>query len=426
MGDLGEQMRSRVPNAKATRPMRVLMLDLWATVPYYTAYLSRALKRAGVQVQAASITYYLDRATLQRCGLRPQPGLLDLVGKLDLPRSPRRVLKLAEGLLNLLALSARVLLRPPAILHVQFLPLLLSRLPLDRWFVLLCQRRGVPLVLTVHDLLPHDTGEAHRVTYARLYGQADALICHSAHIEERLTAEFGVSPDRIAVIPHGPFFFDIPVPEAGTIRNRLGVAPGQAMILWQGIIFPYKGVDLLLNAWQRLEQGATPDAAVPDPAGRDTADQACLVIMGTGEAGLTASLTAQAQRLGLRNVRFHLSFCSPEDLVAAYRAAAAVVYPYRAITTSGALATGLSLGKAIVASRLPVFEEVLTEGETAMFANPDNPEELATAIHKIVREPALRSHLETNVQAMNFSERTWEEIAQRTEAVYQSVIAGRD
>ena len=418
-------MRSPVPSAKATKPTRVLMMDLWATVPYYTAYLSRALNRAGVQVQVASMTYYLDRATLQRCGLRPQPGLLDVVGRLDLPRSSRRVLKLAEGLLNLLALSARVLLRPPEILHVQFLPLLLSRLPLDRWFVALCERRGVPFVLTVHDLLPHDTGEAHRSTYARLYAQADALICHSAHVKERLTAEFGVVPDRIAIIPHGPFFFDVPAPEADTTRDRLGVAPGQAMILWQGIIFPYKGVDLLLNAWQRLEQRATPEAAGSDPAGRDTRDQPWLVIMGTGEAGLLTSLTAQAQRLGLRNVRFHLNFCSPENLVAAYRAAAAVVYPYRAITTSGALATGLSLGKAIVASRLPVFEELLMEGETVLFANPNDPVELAKAIRKVLREPGLRSHLENSVQAMNFGERTWAEIAQRTEAVYRSVMEGR-
>ena len=40
-----------------------------------------------------------------------------------------------------------------------------------------------------------------------------------------------------------------------------------------------------------------------------------------------------------------IAFASAEELVALYRAADIVVYPYRAITTSGALATGLALGQ---------------------------------------------------------------------------------
>ena len=38
----------------------------------------------------------------------------------------------------------------------------------------------------------------------------DAIICHSDHVEARLVEEFSVSRDKISVIPHGPFFYDIP------------------------------------------------------------------------------------------------------------------------------------------------------------------------------------------------------------------------
>ena len=383
------------------------MLDLWATVPYYTAYLSRALRSEGVEVQVASITYYLDRGCFRRCGLHLQPGAMDLVGRLNLPRTARRILKLAEGVLNLLGLAVRVLLKPPQVLHVQYLPLLLSRFPLDAWFVGFCQRRGVPFVLTVHDLLPHDTGEAHRAAYARLYARADALICHSPHIKTRLEGEFGIGSERIAVIPHGPFFFDLPASEPERPREALGERADQTMVLWQGILFPYKGVDLLLNAWQRVE--------------REAAGEFCLLVLGTGDPQLLARLQAQAQQLELQHVRFDLRFCSAAELVAAYRAAAMVVYPYRAITTSGALATGLSLGKAIVASRLPVFEELLRDGESALFADPEDPEELAGAILRMGQERGLREHLEEKVRAMQFSERTWESIAQATASVYRSV-----
>lgn len=392
------------------RAPRVFMMDLWATVPYYTAYLSKALRQIGVEVQVGSMTYYLDRSCYTGRGLRTSPGLMDVVGRLHLPKVARRVLKFGEGWLNLLALRTRFRRRAPDVLHVQYLPLLRSRLPFDRRFVRWCQRRGIPAVLTVHDLLPHDTGNAHRTLYRELYSGMDALICHSGHVRSRLVDEFAIAPDKISVIPHGPFFFDIRVENAAEALRELGVPPGKRMVLWQGIILPYKGVDLLLNAWQKIEQQTT---------------DLCLVVLGTGDPGLIASLEGQARQLGLQNVRFLPRFCSSEELVAAYRAAEMVVYPYRAITTSGALATGLSLGRAIVASRLPVFEELLRDRENGLLADPNDAADLAEAILTLDRDPELRSRLEQEVKAMNFSEKVWQAIAADTAGVYERVCADR-
>ena len=392
---------------QAPRGPRILMMDLWATVPYYTAYLSRALLQNGADVQIGSITYYLDRACFRSRGLKAEPGVSDLVAKLDLPRTARRALKLAEGSVNLAALSLRALSRAPDIVHVQFLTLLRSRLPVDLWFVRLCRNRGSRLVLTVHDLLPHDTGDAHRAVYQRLYAEMDALICHSGHIRNRLVTEFGVPEGKIAVIPHGPFFYDLPEGDPERARTALGVASGQQIVLWQGIIFPYKGVDLLLAAWKQVEAAST---------------QMTLLVLGTGDPSLLEGLQRQAQDLGLRRVRFDLRFCSAEELVAAYRAAAVVVYPYRAITTSGALATGLALGKAIVASDLPVFREALVDGETALLVDPEDPERLARALLRAVGEPGLRERLGTNVAALRFGDQSWQEIARATQTVYANVL----
>ncbi len=388
-----------------TKP-RVFIMDLWATVPYYTAYLSRALRSAGVEVQIGSITYYLDRDCFRGRGLRLQPGFSDVVGRLDLHRMARRVLKLTEGIGNLTGLSLRFTVRAPDVIHVQFLPLLRSRFPIDLWFLRFCQARGSRLVLTVHDLLPHDTGEAHRATYAALYAEMDALICHSAHIRTRLQDEFGVPEAKISVIPHGPFFYDLPVTGGNIAASSPGV-PRAPTVLWQGIVFPYKGVDLLLSAWRRVE---------------DACESVRLVVLGTGDPALLASLQQQAHDLHLRRVTFDFRFCSAEELVAAYRAATVVVYPYRAITTSGAIATGLALGKGIVASDLPVFRELLTDGETALLVNPADPAQLADALLRVTQDPNLRAQLTRNVEAMHFGDQVWEQIAQQTLLVYQRVL----
>jgi glycosyltransferase involved in cell wall biosynthesis len=383
-------------------------MDLWATVPYYTAYLSNALLKEHVALTVGSISYYLDPACFSGRGIRVDPGLFDIVGRFRLPKWPRRLLKLPEAMLNLAALTVRFLISPPAVIHVQYLPMLKWRVPLDLWFLQLCRRRGSKIVLTVHDLLPHDTGERYKATFLRLYGLADAIICHSDSIRTRLQEEFGVPAAKIFVIPHGPFFYDLPAggSDSENALRGFGLAPGQPMVLWQGIIFPYKGIDVLLNAWQKVE------AACPD---------ATLIIAGTGAPDLLEQIRAQVRSLGLAHVALHFRFISTEELVALHRAAEVVVYPYNAITTSGALATGLALGKTIVATDLTVFRELLTDHENALLVPPRDPDALASALVELLRYPALRERLAAAVRAMDFGDASWLSIAEKTVAVYESV-----
>lgn len=381
------------------------MMDLWAIVPYYTAYLSKALLAEGVNLQIGSISYYLDPECFRVRGMRVDPGLLNVVGRFKLPALPRRVLKLAEALVNLAALTVRFAFAAPDVIHVQYLPMFRWQLPLDRWFLGFCRRRGSKIVLTVHDLLPHDSGEAYRRTFLELYRFVDGIICHSDHVKSRLAAEFAVAETKVWVIPHGPFFYDLPEAGSEDAIESFQLEPDSVMVLWQGIIFPYKGIDLLLRAWQRVE----------------AADDAYLVIAGTGAPDFLEQIRMQVRDLGLKRVKLHFRFVSTEELVALYRAAEVVVYPYRSITTSGALATGLALGKAIVASDLPVFGELLTNGENAVLVDPEDTAELAGALHDLIRNVELRERLAGNVREMNFGDESWRSIADKTIRVYESV-----
>jgi len=384
------------------------MMDLWATVPYYTAYLSKALLKEHVDLTVGSISYYLDQECFTSRGIRVDPGLLDVVGRFRLPRLPRRILKLPEAMLNLNALGVRFLFSPPDVIHVQYLPMLKWRVPLDLWFLGFCRSRGSKIVLTVHDLLPHDTGDAHKRTFARLYRMVDALVCHSDSVRARLYDEFGVPTGKVSVIPHGPFFYDLPLDasrQEETLRS-FELVPGDAMVLWQGIIFPYKGIDGLLRAWQQVEAHCA---------------QATLVIAGTGAPELLEHIRAQVRELGLKQVKLHFRFISSEELVALYRAADIVVYPYHAITTSGALATGLALGKTIVATDLPVFRELLINRENALLVPPRDSEALSRALTELVEDHALRERLAEAVRAMHFGDASWLSIADKTIAVYERV-----
>jgi len=119
----------------------------------------------------------------------------------------------------------------------------------------------------------------------------------------------------------------------------------------------------------------------------------------------------------------HFRFISTEELVALYRAASIVVYPYRAITTSGALATGLALGKAIVASDLPVFRELLTNRENAFLVDPEDSAELTGALIKLLQDGALRERFAQRVRQMDFGDQSWLFIAEKTIQAYESVLS---
>ena len=129
----------------------------------------------------------------------------------------------------------------------------------------------------------------------------------------------------------------------------------------------------------------------------------------------------QISRLGLTDVKLHLRFISTEELVALYRAADIVVYPYRAITTSGALATGLALGKTIVASDLTVFRELLTDRENALLVDPQNSAALAAALLELSGNFPLRQQLAASVQAMDFGDQSWLFIGKKTVETYENV-----
>jgi len=384
------------------------MMDLLAIVPYYDAYLCRALQQQGLLVTLASITYYLDPNCFSERRVRNRPGVLDLVAKLDLPRILRRPLKLFEAMLNLVATSVRILVERPDVLHVQFLPLLRWRLPVENWFLVYSSHLGIKTVYTVHDLVPHDTGDRHEKRFTRLYRMMDALVCHSEVVKQQLVAHFGIASDRIWVIPHGPFFHDCSDTFDSKIRAQYQISSGECLVLWHGLIFPYKGVEFLLDSWAKVQKAGM---------------NARLIIAGTGGSELLGAIRSRAEALGISNsVTFDFRFLPVEELTSLIRAADIVVYPYKKVTTSGALHTGMASGRAIIATNLAPFAEVLEHEKSALLVTYGNEEELAAAIIRLVNEPEIRQRFGAEVMKLGSGDEAWQTIAKKTVECYVSVL----
>ena len=91
------------------------------------------------------------------------------------------------------------------------------------------------------------------------------------------------------------------------------------------------------------------------------------------------------------------------------------------MTTSGALATGLALGKTIVASDLSVFRELLTNGKSALLIDPQDKNQFASALIGLAKDQQLRTNLSSEIAKLQFGDQSWESIAVKTIHVYDKV-----
>jgi glycosyltransferase involved in cell wall biosynthesis len=150
-------------------------------------------------------------------------------------------------------------------------------------------------------------------------------------------------------------------------RARLGLPQGAPVFLFSGLLRPYKGWDVLLEAFATLRR------AVPD---------AVLLLAGEpwGEAKLLESRPVPS------GVRLFLRFLPADERGLLFDACDAVVCPYRHATGSGIAADAVSHGRPVIGSDVPGLAVVIEEGVSGLLVPPGDAGALAAALLRFVRE----------------------------------------
>jgi len=145
-------------------------------------------------------------------------------------------------------------------------------------------------------------------------------------------------------------------------------------------------------------------------------------VLSAHEPGGGAGRGSMAQSL-----RSRLSFYGADEHRAADLLARADVVVCASDGTAPAprlLLSGLAAGAAGVASRVPVYEEVLGEGERGLLFEPGDAHTLAAQLQRLVADGALRARLAA-AGAHFAKQHTWDRTAREIEAVYREVAARR-
>jgi glycosyltransferase involved in cell wall biosynthesis len=207
----------------------------------------------------------------------------------------------------------------------------------------------------------------------------------------------GIPSARIAVLPHGML--------ADRVASDPDPMDGKLTFLLFGKIRPYKGGDLLIEAF----------AALPP----QLRDQARLRIVGKPYMDV-ASLHAKAQAAGV-SVDIETEFVDDDAIAGLFGAGTVAIFPYREIEASGVLFLALAHGRPIIASRMGLFAELLTDGEHGLLAPVNDVPALTAAMQRMLTDRPFTAACAAAVQQLAGSIPGWDEIARRTVATYREI-----
>lgn len=245
----------------------------------------------------------------------------------------------------------------------------------DRTLLMLYYKAlGKKIVLTAHNVNERERdcrdSAWNRLTLGCQYRLADRIFVHTEGMKRKLCRGFAVSENAVRVIPFG---INNAVPETDLTRERaraqLGLAAQERAILFFGNIRPYKGLDLLVEAFSKL-------------AGQDARYR--LIVAGARKQGSDAYLDQILERIreaGLAGrAILRLEHVPDEETEIYFKAADVLALPYRDISWSGVLILGYAFGLPAVATDVGTLGEEIVRGETGFVCPPHDPEAFAAAL----------------------------------------------
>jgi D-inositol-3-phosphate glycosyltransferase len=258
----------------------------------------------------------------------------------------------------------------------------------------------------------------NRWTLWTQYRLADGIFVHTEKMKTELHDEFGVPASKIIVIPYG---INNAVPETdltpAAAKVRLGILDGERSILFFGAIAPYKGLDLLITAFEKL-------------LARNSGYRLIIAGKPRGEGSAVHMEEIQAAIGRLSNpqsVIQKIQYIADEEIELYLKAGDVIALPYREIFQSGIFFLAASFGLPVIAADVGSFNEDVVEGETGFLYDPQKPGDLVSAIERYFESDLFR-HLgerRPEIREHAFAKHSWAAVAPLTRGLYERIGAAQ-
>lgn len=333
---------------------------------YVHELLTRAVDQPNLDVELACIPSFHLRSQA-RYPLWPE------LRETTHPSPLRRRLRFA---INLFVNPLRAIRRAKAtgaqILHLSSIPHVTFAL----WSKAL-KKAKLTLVATAHDVrrswgliyYPYEIRQLKK-----LYQTCSALFVHSQFQKDDLVAFAGVSPDKVYVVPHGPYYYGPPEGDKITLRQRFGIPIDRKVALFFGDIRPDKNLDLFLKAMVPFR------------------DQLFLLVAGQPKSrsgDIEREIRSLIAELGLAPcVLWHNWYIGDSQVANYFEACDFVALPYSARFTSqsGVLNVAMAYRRPVLITATPTVSESINGLNVAVTVEPDHLESLQSGIHRMLEE----------------------------------------
>jgi len=191
---------------------------------------------------------------------------------------------------------------------------------------------GCKLVWTLHNVMPHDQPNSglFKKVRVRFAGYCDRIRIFSDSSENRAVEELKISRDKFVVLPEGDYveYYENEI-KADQAKKELGVIGYETTLLFFGSIRPYKGLEILIDEFVKLNRNIA------------------LIIAGQCK-DLPYANSLRERISGDKRIQFVPKLIHKNEVQVYFNAADIVVLPFKKIENSGSTILAMGFGKPIV------------------------------------------------------------------------------
>lgn len=313
-----------------------------------------------------------------------------------LPRAFFECLEIAYNLPAMINLARLVRRHRPAFIYERYVTFNASGVIVGRLM-------GVPLVLEVNAPLALERSQQPDETlrFQRLAHFLERWICAQSHrtlvvsspLREYL-ASVRVPAGKVQVVPNGVNLKNFAVlPSAGGLREKLGFPTGARVVGFVGVMRPWHGIDLLLNAFASLEKKAGGD----------------LRLLLVGDSPILKELEDLAESLGLKG-KVHITGRVRHAEIPAHIAVFDVAVSPRATFYASPMKIieYMAMGKAVVAPDMANIRDLIDDGRDGCLFAPESAESLASVLAGLFADPARMASIGEAARLKTREKLNWE------------------
>ncbi len=275
------------------------------------------------------------------------------------------------------------------------------------------RRLKIPVILEVNSPYAYQrTTFDEKVYFKRIIRAFERKICTDSSrvivvstTLKKILAGIGVPAERIVVMPNGvdPEAFH-PRIDGAAVRQKLSLGD-KTVVGFTGILRPWHGLDLLVEAFARLSK---------------TRPKLHLVLIGDGPS--RAEVEALAARLGMSD-KLTVTGRLPHGEVKNYVAALDIAVSPRATPYSSPMKIleYMGLAKAIVAPDMENIRDIIVPGKNGVLFETESVESLAEQIRTLCEDPELRERLGKEARRTIDEGRTWAHNARDVVSIVESL-----